>query len=383
VKILILIRSWNRGGAERQCALTARELARRGHNVQAVSVYAGGCFASMAAQHGAAVMSLGRRHKYDVIAPFIRLKRLVRDFAPDVIYSFMPLANIVSVLVRGASPAAACVWGVRATAMAPEVYGIASRLSVGLERRLIAAPEALICNSDASRQELSPWRSANVFVVENGIDTQHFSPAPTQRATARRQLGVDDDSLLVGIVGRLDPMKDHQTFLEAAALLARHEPVIRFVVAGGSAGPARALLQQHAQQLGIAERIAWLDSSDDVVSTYRALDVLVSSSAFGEGFSNVIAEAMACGVPVVATHVGDAARLIGGTGLAVRPKSPQCLADAVKSMLQSDLRDRGLAARSRIVQQFGVDACMAKTEAVLASAVSVRRESTRGLGSPA
>ena len=150
-------------------------------------------------------------------------------------------------------------------------------------------------------------------VIPNGIDTSRFREMPGSGARLRALWGVRDDQILIGLVGRLDYMKDHPTFLRAAAKLTHHNDSVRFVCVGGGPISYAAQLKDLSSELGLHDRIVWAGDQDDMPSVYSALDLLVSSSS-GEGFSNVIGEAMACGVPCVVTDVGDSALIVGETG---------------------------------------------------------------------
>lgn len=372
MRILCLIRSWNRGGAERQCAQLVHALAARGHEVTAVSLYSGGAFSAELAGKGVHVQSLAKRGRFDVLGPWWRYVRLVRAERPDVIYSFMPAANLLTASARVATGTAAIVWGVRATRVDGRAYGLLSRMMYWMERMLIGFPRIVICNSEASCREIAALRSGGVEVVENGIDVGRFRPEPELRGALRREFGLDSGAMLIGIVGRLDPMKDHATFLEAAALIRSRIPGIRFLVAGADGSGLERRLRDQAEALGIGESVLWRAPGDDVEIVYNALDVLVSSSTWGEGFSNVIAEAMACGVPVVATDVGDARRIVGDAGRVVAARSPEALCGAVLELLRTSQVDAGAAARARIASMFGMERCVERTEALLQRAVAGR-----------
>ncbi len=161
-------------------------------------------------------------------------------------------------------------------------------------------------------------------------------------------------------------MKDHQTFLRAATIFARSRADARFVCVGG--GPAGYLreLRALAEQLGLTDKVLWPGFVNDMSSAYNALDICCSSS-YGEGTSNAIAEAMACGVPCVVTDVGDSALLVGETGILVEPKNPEALAAGLTAMGQRKRKSPDLAntVRERIELRFGLGALVSKTSETL------------------
>jgi glycosyltransferase involved in cell wall biosynthesis len=162
-------------------------------------------------------------------------------------------------------------------------------------------------------------------------------------------------------------MKDHPTFLHAAAELARENPRVSFVCVGEGPPAYRQRLADLTRELGLEGRVRWLPAQGNIHRVYNALDLLTSSSSSGEGFSNVIAEAMACGTRCVVTDVGDSAQIVGDTGIVVRPGDPHALADgwrrALRALEMGNLPDP----RERIEQRFGLERLVAETEAALAS----------------
>jgi glycosyltransferase involved in cell wall biosynthesis len=164
-------------------------------------------------------------------------------------------------------------------------------------------------------------------------------------------------------------MKDHATFLRAASFFARERSDVRFVCVGDGTTLYREQLQALSRELGLAECLRWVGFRDDIAAVYNSLDLACSSSLFGEGFSNAIAEAMACGVPCVVTDVGDSAAIVGATGEVVPGGDPQALANGwgrlrARLQVQPDLRAE---ARNRIAQHFGVASLVERTSAALHS----------------
>jgi len=173
---------------------------------------------------------------------------------------------------------------------------------------------------------------------------------------------------LIGIVARLDPMKDHHTFLRAAAILANSRADARFVCIG--AGPERYTsdLKTLAGEFGLGDKVIWPGLIlHDMPAAYNALDICCSSSSYGEGTSNAIAEAMACGVPCVVTDVGDSELIVGETGILVPPQNPEALSAGWVAMAERLSGDPELpyAVRERIESRFSLAALVRKTSETL------------------
>jgi glycosyltransferase involved in cell wall biosynthesis len=253
-------------------------------------------------------------------------------------------------------PGLRVVWGVRASDMNLGHYGRSASLIFRVSCRLARFADLIICNSTAGL-EFHVGRGyprARTVVISNGIDATAFAPNPAARRAIRAEWGVADDRILVGLVGRLDPMKDHPTFLRAARLVAADRPDVTFACVGHGPPAEREALERLTAELGLNDRVLWLGGRTDLADVMNAFDLGASSSSWGEGFPNVVAEAMATAVPVVVTDVGDSARVAGETGWVRRPGDPAGLASTILAALSSpeELARRGALARDRVVAEF-------------------------------
>jgi glycosyltransferase involved in cell wall biosynthesis len=208
-----------------------------------------------------------------------------------------------------------------------------------------ARPDAVVANSFAGRDvHRALGYAPRAFpVIPNGIDTQRFCPNPSARARVRAHLAVPDDKMLVIHVARVDPMKDHASLSAVAAAL----PDIQFIMAGAG-----------TEQIAAPANLKAIGHRQDIADLHAAADLLLSTSIFGEGFPNVIAEAMACGAPVVATDVGDSRRIVGDTGVIVSPGDTAAMAAAI-ALIQAEPQPkrsaRAAAARKRIEDHYSLD----------------------------
>ncbi len=282
----------------------------------------------------------------------------------------MDVPNILAVTLKPCLTGARIVWGVRASNMDLSRYDWLSSLAYALECRLARFADCIIANSDAGKRYAvaNGFPGDKIIVISNGIDTDYFRPNPEERRQVRTEWGIGEDEILVGLVGRLDPMKDHPVFLEAASHIARERQDVRFVCVGGGSADYAAALKQRAAALGLIKQLIWVGSRDDMPAVYSALDISSSSSSYGEGFSNTVAEAMACGVPCVVTDVGDSALIVGNAGSVVPPGDHSALAAAIQCLTDLPLEERralGEACRARILSEFSVDKLVQRTEQVL------------------
>ncbi len=373
MKVSILTRSLTRGGAQVQVVTLAASLARRGHDVSIVVFYGGGALSATASNAGVRVVDLGKSGRFSFFTPVRRLAKHLRDSRADVIYSFLAMENLFG-LVAARLVKKPLVWGVRGAGVNRGQYGLASRILYGLQFRLMRRADAVISNSRTAADEIGVSGARALHVVANGIDTDKYSPSAEMRRAWRAMHGFSDDRRVIAIVARLDPMKDHGNFFAAAVRVGKAISQARFVIAGSGPAEYESALRRQAQQLGIADRLLWLGELPETVDLYRGIDLLVSASAYGEGFSNAIGEGMACGVATVTTDVGDGRVVVGPHGRIVPARSPGPLAEAMIEMLSSD-DDAARAARRRwIVEQFGVETMVTRTEGILAGVAAQVKE---------
>jgi glycosyltransferase involved in cell wall biosynthesis len=193
------------------------------------------------------------------------------------------------------------------------------------------------------------------------VDVQSFRPGQAGRDLFRDEWGITPEKKLIGLVGRLDPVKGHPIFLEAARILAAKRADLVFVCVGDGPEPYRLQLRRLGAEFGLGERLIWTGSRAyaDMPNVYRALDLLCLPS-HSEGFGNVIGEAMACGVPCVATRVGGVPEIVGDLGIIVPPGDPAALARGVLEALLANPRPDEL--REHIVVSFSVEAMVEATE---------------------
>lgn len=361
IRLMFLVRQLNTGGAQRQLVELIRALDRSTFEITVVTVYPGGEFeSSVAGISDVRLLTAGRSSRWDVLS-LVRLLRLARTVNPELVYSFLPLANILAVLLKPLLPRARVAWGVRASGADPRV----ARAGQFLERLLSRFADRIIFNSEAGfahhvEKGFPPTRGV---VVRNGIDVTSFLPFASGDLV-RQSWSLGKKDVVFGVVGRVDPMKDQMTFIRAAALLRGRVPRARFVIIGPATSAYADDVRAEVTRLGMDDAVVFPGFTDVTAETYAALDVVASSSA-SEGFPNAVAEAMACGRRCVVTNVGDSAQIVGQYGLVVPPGNPPALADAMLRVLDLDF-DPDAAARS-IADRYAIELLARRTSDVLLS----------------
>jgi len=193
-----------------------------------------------------------------------------------------------------------------------------------------------------------------VMTILNGVDSDLFSPRPTNRHKLL-ELDLPHETILIGIVARLALVKDHQTLFEACHILAKSHKCFRLVVIGD--GPQRDGLIQLATRLGLNDTIIFTGARHDIADLLNCLDIFVLSS-ISEGISMTLLEAMACELPVVATDVGGNPEVVidGETGCLVPSKNPPAFAEKLSLLMNDQVRRKhmGSAARNRVLMHFSI-----------------------------
>jgi glycosyltransferase involved in cell wall biosynthesis len=348
------------GGAEAMLSRLVTTQPPLADDITIVSLLRGPSHAEELRAKGVTVIELDFGSAGGALAGLWRIVQLIAQIKPDIVQGWMyhgDLAALFALVLSGRRRRTRLIWSIRCSDMDLSRYGMRLRLVVRACVALSSRPDLVTANSAAGMKfhlalGYRPQRSA---IVPNGIDTVAFKPDPAARAAVRRGLAVPPGALVVAHVARADPMKDHATLLAALAQL----PDLRALLIGPG-----------TENLAEAPNVVRLGRRRDVARLLAASDIVVSSSAFGEGFSNALAEGMACGLPAVATDVGDAREILGDTGLIVPPRDPQALADALKSLAAEPaaLRTaRGERARARIVENFTLNRAAERFAALHAS----------------
>ena len=355
--LVLLIRDLGFGGAQRQLVTLAKGLHGSHFQITALSFYGGPLSAELAAA-GIPHIAIGKKHRWDLLGFIARLAQTLRSVKPDFIHSFLAESNLMALLLKPFCGFPKVIWGIRDSESDAHQWGLLGKASFRLNCFLSPFADQIIANSETGRR----WYQAHGFpkddthfdVIPNGIDTTRFVPQP--------DLAPPDTVL--GIIGRLNPMKDHPTFIRAAALVHQTHPHVRFQIIGDGPADYRAELQTLAHGLPIT----FLPACTDPENTYPTLTALVSSSAYGEGFSNVLGEALACGTPAIATHVGDAALVLGDTGFLAPPRDPAALANSIRQFLDLPPETRATLSqrcRQHIEQNFTLPHLFHRTTAAL------------------
>ena len=354
--IMHVIPGLGTGGAESMLAALVASRRENPFEQIVVNLLRGGAMADRILAAGVPIVELGMEHPAAFGPAVLRLAQLIRQKRPTAIQSWLYYGDLAAYWALRLSSRRATTrlyWGIRCADMDLSQYGLALRLAVKACARRSGQPDAVVANSYAGREAHSRlgYRPRAFPVIPNGIDTERYRSDPAARTTVRAELGLSDETHVVIHAARVDPMKDHATLLEAAGRL----PDIKFILAG--AGTLTLPVPPNVIALGVRR---------DMPTLYAAADFAVSTS-ISEGFPNVIAEAMASGVPAVATDVGDCRRIVADTGIIVPPRDVTAMTAAVRQLADEPAAQhqrRAAAAHERIKCNFSLDKAVSAFDAL-------------------
>jgi len=363
-RIALFCPSLGLGGSEQQLVNLAIGLRARGYDVRVLVLYGGEPLEQTLSQSRVPVINLDKKTAFGAGVAALRLLRYIRRERVHVLYSFHGLPNLLAAAIRLIDRQVRIIIGVRATQMDVSRRVWWQRGAYWLEPRFAACADLVIANSHAGQKDAIKrgFPVSKLRVVLNGIDARRFLPDRAAGLQLRRELHIDAAARVVGLVARIDPMKDHRTFLEAAAVVKAKEAAARFLCVWEGDPLEQQRLAELSRRLAVSDIVLWTRGDVHMSRFYNAMDVAVSSSSYGEGFSNVIAEAMACGCRCVVTDAGDSARLVEGLGIVVPPRDPSKLAAGILTALAAPPdKEQSIRTRERILSRYSIDAMVNNT----------------------
>lgn len=367
--IVHLITGLGLGGAEQVLVRVATTLDRERFTSLVVSLMPEGPLATPLRDAGIEVVSLDMTPGWPSPAALWRLVRLLRARKPDVLQTWLYHADLVGLVAARLSGGPRVVWNIRSSDVDMTHYRGHVRWTVAACARLSPWPQAVVVNSVAGQRHHARlgYTPREWVLVPNGVDVARFRPDAGARHAIRDELALANDAPVVCLIARRHPMKDHDTFLRAAALLAAARPGAHFLMAGDGVSRDSAEFEALVRDRAPRAHVIALGPRGDVPRLTAACDVSTCCSTSGEGFPNVVIESMACGVPCVVTDVGDAADIVGDTGLVVPTREPAALAGAWDRLLALDARERdalGARARARVIERYTLERMVAAYESL-------------------
>ena len=380
VKIIHVITGLSTGGAEMMLYKLLSGMNRHRFAPEVISLTDVGPIGKWIGALEVPVSSLNMNRGVPNPSALLKLALLLRKKRPAILQTWMYHADLLGGIAAKLAGGIPVVWGIRQSNFDARTSRRTTMLTAKICARLShRLPNSIICCSESAARVHGAlgYAKEKMRIIPNGFDLARFSVRPDEHHALRAGLGFKSDAPLVGMVARFDPMKDHENFTRAAAVIHEAKPEVRFVMYGDGISQANDTLTGWLRSSGLEGICLPMGRRDDMENVYPALDLLVLSST-SEGFPNVLGEAMACGVPCVTTDVGDSALIVGETGAVVPPRDSKSLAAAVLRLLSLSISDRralGEAARSRVATHFSLPTVVARYEALYDEILDKRKES--------
>jgi glycosyltransferase involved in cell wall biosynthesis len=355
IRIVHVIPDLDAGGAEVMLAKLVGGMDRTRFTNVVISLTDQGQLGSQIESSGVAVHTLGMRRGWPDVSALPRLIRQLQVFKPTIVQSWLYHADLLSTLAVKLSGHPLLLWNLRCSDMDLTKYRPLTRWVQKMLAWWSTAPAVVVVNSETGKHahERLGYHPRRWETIPNGFDLGQFRPDMSLRVMWRQEWRVPDDAVVIALVARVDPMKDHGTFLEAVCQVAQVRDKAFFVLIGKDTER----LAETVATMGLSDRGRLLGYRSDVNRLLPGTDIVCLSSAFGEGFPNVLGEAMACGIPCVSTDVGDARTIIANTGLIVPPRSPSSFTKVLIELIDRGSAVRtelGQAARRRITSEYSL-----------------------------
>lgn len=346
--ILHIITTLDSGGAE--AVLYRLITTDRRHTHHVISLMDAGRYGPLLSQAGVAVHALGMPRGKLTVSGIWQLWRLIRKMDVDVVQTWMHHADLLGGVMARLAGKHAVVWGLRNTfvgrARTRFIARACSWTSHIVPRRIISGSRAA-----AIVHAQLGYTEHKMVIVPNGYDLAQLHRDEEAHKTCRAEWNISPETILLGLVARWDPAKDHTTLAKALQLAsASLGHPWRLVLVGPGIVTSNDTLDQLLRHHRIRDSVILLGPRTDITRIMSAIDIHVLSS-LAEGFPNVVAEAMACETPCVATDAGDAALIIGDTGWVVPVGDPEALAGAITEAMEQFHEKIGWAARQRAARQ--------------------------------
>lgn len=360
-KITHIITGLGTGGAERALYnLLASDFGKK-YKCSVISLKDIGTYGEALRALDVPVYCLNIQADFSLFSAILKFRRIIIQLRPDVLQGWMYHGNLFAALGQTfLGGLARLAWNVRHSLYSLEGEKFSTRQVIRVSRFLSTRADLIFYNSEISRvqHEDFGFDSVNSVLNPNGFNTENLKPSLGLRKAMRRELEITDDQVLLGHVARYHPMKDHRGFIQAVVMVLRKHPALKVILVGREVEYHTAALLEKLSDNLIA-RIQFLGERADVYDLMQAMDILCLSSAWGEGFPNVLGEAMSFGTPCVTTDIADSAEIVAQTGLIVPPSDPTKLSYALLSLVELSFEERGILgkqARKRICERYSMQA---------------------------
>jgi glycosyltransferase involved in cell wall biosynthesis len=327
------------------CVISMTDIGDIGHLIQAIGIPV----SAMRMKPG----------KYNISNQEI-LEREILNGKPAIVQTWMYHSDLLGGWAAKRAGVNRIAWNIRNSTLDWRKSKRTTLLTVELSAILSNfIPKRIVVCSQAAAQfhKKIGYSARKMVVIPNGFDLSAFKPIPMIDNQLRKNLNLRPDVMVVGLAARFDEQKDHSTFIKSAKIILGEFPDVHFILCGEGITIENQSIVQKIRAEGMSGSFHLLGRLTDMREFHTACTIAVSSSAYGESFSNVMGEAMACGIPCVSTRVGGAEEVLGDKGCIVPPGDPGSLAEAILEILRKpeDIKlEIGRLSRLRVIENFEI-----------------------------
>lgn len=360
IKICFIISGLSVGGAEEMLFKLLKNMNREKFDTSVICLTAQGDYVSKIENLSIPVYIIDLKKNIVDFSKFFYLIKLIKKLQPDIVHTWMYHADFLGGVASKLSGIKNIIWSIRQSNFSTEYSNKITLIIVYLCCILskIIPKKIISCSAIAKSIHINlGYDEKKIVVIPNGFDLERFKPDPTSPFRVRKELSLSNDCLLVGLVARYDRQKNHFGFINSAKKVYEKFPQAKFLMVGRGVDDSNAELNEVISNNKLSNCVFLLGERNDIADLMSSLDLLVSSSSYGEGFPNVIGEAMACATPCVVTDVGDSAEIVGDPRLVVIPNDEDELSEKIISILSLNHSQRdkiGKIARTRIIENFEI-----------------------------
>lgn len=289
----------------------------------------------------------------------ILFRKLIQEYQPDLVQAWMYHGNLFSLLSKiFMEPNVPIAWNIRHSIFDITREDISTRLVIYVNKLLSLKADAIVYNSQVSKSqhEKFGFHGDKSAVIPNGIDLQKFRVDRASGDKIRKDLQIPDSAFVIGHVARYHPMKGHDILLNAAKKILNTHKDLHFILVGKGISLNNSYFKEQVNDQ-FSSRIHLLGERNDIPGIMNSFNVFCSSSVWGEGWPNVIGEALACGVPCLTTDVGDSKLIVDDYGIVVPPDDLTAFVKGLEKLIQSSsgyLEKIGFEGREHIKKNFDI-----------------------------
>jgi glycosyltransferase involved in cell wall biosynthesis len=374
LKIVMIITGLEKGGAESMLVKLCEKFDRNNFELTIISLTAEGKLGQKIKSLNIPLYDIGLNKSIFQLNKFLKLYKLLKLINPSIVHTWMYHSDLIGGIIAKLVGVKIIIWGIRHYDLSLKKNKLSTLLIVRLCAILsyFIPTMILTCARNAIATHASVgYDSRKFYVIPNGFNTNEFKPNLLNRKEFREELLLQNDSILVGIIARANPQKNLLGFIEAAIKVAEKRENVFFIMVGTGIDKSNIEITSSIMTTTHQERFFLLGSRDDIPRILQSLDIL-SLTSWGEGFPNVLGEAMATGIPCVSTDVGDSKEIIGEFGRVAKPGDMSAIAEAIIYLIDNqEIRKKfGTESRKRIKKFYSIESVACKYQLFYKSLIS-------------